>query len=542
MKLAIKVDVRLALMAGVTFAAVTVAMVMGLVVFGPLKGVIGYAVSAGIGGAVAAFVIKMPKLMAGKRGSRIDNALPFFITHFGVLATSNLPRTELLRILAENKEYKEIAAEMGRVLQLTTEWGLGLSDAVRAVADTTPSKTFSAFLLRLAHSLESGQALESFLMSEQVVVMGDYESLYSANLLKVDAWKEMYTNSIMTIGFLSVFASVLPLLVGGSTVLLTAGIAGFTLVLEVLMGVTLQDRLPSDKLSPNRPIESDFDKKMKRILMISGALSVVLGVTTFLLGGLGLAIVAAVIPLGIPGYFANKEEQAIRQREYDYPAFIRSLGAAAAARGGAIRSVLGNIQANNLGALTIPVRDLHRRLTWKVDDRRTWRAFGEQTASRLIDSFTEMFVEAIGSGGKPAPISHIISDNMLKILALRTTRRATAGTFRSALIGIGVGLAVVLFMGSGIFGSLTANFATFSDVLESQGLFHLEPPSAHRTANLILYGLMVIHGVAAGLFYKLVEGGRIEGAAMHMAINIGAGVLTGYLMLRSVPSLLNFGG
>lgn len=536
-----KLDIKQLAMAAGVFVGAFVALVLGLVVFGPFSAVVGYLVAGAMAAGTAAFTFRLPKLAAGKRGSRIDDALPFFITHFGVLATSNLPRTEMLRILADNKEYADIAREMHRVLQLTTEWGLGLSDAVRAVAESTPSKVFSAFLLRLAHSLESGQALESFLMSEQVVVMGDYESLYSANLLKVDAWKEMYTNSIMTIGFLSVFAAVIPLLVGGSTVLLTGGIAGFTLVMEILMGVTLQDRLPRDRLSPTRAIQSPFDKKMRKVLIASGAASVVLAVATFFLFDLGLAIVAAVIPLGAPGFFANREEKAIRQRENDYPAFIRSLGAAAAARGGAIRGVLGNIQANNLGALTVPVRDLHRRLMWKVDDRRTWRSFGEQTASRLIDTFTAMFVEGIGAGGKPAPISHIISDNMLKILALRTTRRATAGTFRSALIGIGVGLAVVLFMGSGIFGSLTANFASFADVLEAQGLFHLEPPSAVVTAQLILYGLMVVHGVAAGLFYKLVEGGRIEGAAMHMAINTAAGVLTGYLVLKVTPSLLNFG-
>lgn len=535
-----KLDIKqLGIAAGI-FVGVFIALALGLVMFGPFSPLVGYPISGAMAAGTAAFVFKLPKLAAGKRGSRIDDALPFFITHFGVLATSNLPRTEMLRILADNQEYADIAKEMNRVLQLTTEWGLGLSDAVRAVAESTPSKVFSAFMLRLAHSLESGQALESFLMSEQVVVMGDYESLYEANLLKVDAWKEMYTNSIMTIGFLSVFASVIPLLVGGSTVLLTGGIAGFTLVMEILMGVTLQDRLPHDRLSPTRQIQSPFDRKMRLILMISGAASVTLGLLGFIFIDLGMAILFAVLPLGVPGYFANREEKAIRQRENDFPAFIRSLGAAAAARGGAIRGVLGNIQANNLGALTMPVRDLHRRLMWKVDDRRTWRTFGEQTASRLIDTFTAMFVEGIGSGGKPASISKIISDNMLKILALRTARRATAGTFRSALIGIGVGLAVVLFMGSGIFGSLTANFATFADVLEAQGLFHLEPASATATAQLILYGLMVVHGVAAGLFFKLVEGGRIEGAAMHMAINTGAGVLTGYVVLKLTPGLLNF--
>jgi flagellar protein FlaJ len=519
---------------------VGVALCVGVLVVAPFGFFIDMVLGLGGGATIVALGLAAPKLQAARHGARIDDDIPFFITHFGVLATSNLPRGEVLRILSENKEYKEIAAEVGRILRLTSDWGLGLSDAVRAVAQSTPSKTFAAFLLRLAHALEAGQQLETFLMGEQRVVMSEYKSIYEADLLRVEAWKEIYTNSLMTVAFLSMFATIMPLFAGGNTVVYTAVVAGLTILLEIVMGVVLQDRLPHDRLSPNRPVRTPFAQRLRQLLMVSAGASLVIAVAAFWFVGLGAAILLATIPLAVPGLYANREEKAIRQREADYPAFIRSLGAAAAARGGAVRSVLGSLQANNLGRLTQPVRDLHRRLMWRVDDSRAWKSFGEQTESRLIDSFSDMFVQGIAAGGKPGPISDIISHNMLDVLALRTTRRATAGTFRGMLLGLGIGLALVMFMGSGILSSLSGLFGGQGELLVQQGLFSVVPQQDSDTAQQILVLLVAAHGLLAGLFFTMVQGGRLEGAAMHAAINVAAGVGMGLILMSIMPSLFSF--
>jgi flagellar protein FlaJ len=518
-------------------AACGLGFLLLVLLFAPVRGFMGWVLALAGGATVSTVAAAVPTMLESRRGTRIDDDLPFFITHFGVLSTSNLPRAELLHLLSSNQEYPEIAAEVARMHRLTSDWGLGLSDAVRAVAQSTPSKTFSAFLLRLAHSLEAGQPLESFLMSEQRVVMDEYKSLYHADLLRVESWKEVYTNSLMTVGFLSIFAAILPLFTGGNTLVFTVAIAFLTLLLELLLGVVLQGRLPKDQLSPTRPIRTRFERQLQRLLLAMAGVSALLGVAAWFLWGLGGALLVAAVPMLVPGVYATREEAAIRRRENDYPAFIRSLGAAAAARGGAIRGVLGNLQANNLGDLTEPVRHLHRRLMWRVDDRRSWRSFGEQTESRLIDSFSDMFVQGIAAGGKPGPISHVISQNMLDVLALRTSRRATAGTFRGLLMGLGVGLAAVLFMGSGILAKLTTTFSGSGGVLVQQGLFNVVPPTDIGLSQQVLLALVAAHGVAAGIFFELVQGGRIEGAALHAAVNLATGVATAMLILWGLPRI-----
>jgi flagellar protein FlaJ len=312
--------------------------------------------------------------------------------------------------------------------------------------------------------------------------------------------------------------------------------------LEVMLGFLLRERLPHDRLTPYREGRSPMERRLRRWMLLGVLAGAALGALGFLLLGLGPAILLACLPLAVPGWLAHQEEKAIRRREADYPAFIRSVGAAAAARGGAIRDVLGNVQANNLGALTVPVRELHRRLMWRVDDRGAWRAFGQETGSRLIDAFTSMFVQGVAAGGKPGPIADIISNNMLKILALRTTRRATAGAFRGLLLGLTVGLAAVLFMGFGIFASITGTFSGFADVLAKQGLFSVQEPGALGVAQTVLLVLLGLHGLACGLFFKLVEGGRLEGAALHVVAQVWAGVAAAMLVSAILPRLLSFSG
>ncbi len=506
--------------------------------FGPFNGPVRMMASVAIAGLTGGLVFFMPRLKDGHRGDRIDEALPFFITHFGVLATTDMPRNDMLRILADNEEYKEISTEMGRIHRLTTEWGLSMVDAVRAVSSNTPSPVFSHFLLRLAHAVESGQSIEAFLKSEQKVVMEQYGSIYGAQLLKVDGWKETYASSVMTIGFMAVFASIIPILAGGNVIVMMAGVALVSVFMEVMLGIMLHERIPVDRLLPNRDIDTREENVIKYATIIGMATALLVAVVAYFLYSLPVALLAGVVPLVVPGVLASRSEQRIRQREDDFPAFIRSLGAAAAARGGGIRDVMEHVQTNKLGALTDSVQALYRRLAWHVDDTRAWSRFGAQTGSRLVDSFTDMFVHGIRSGGKPGVISQIISDNMIQIMGLRTGRRATAGAFRGVLLGLAGGMSVVLFVGAGVFSSLMGLFGDSTELLAEQGLLEINPEQDVTGVSMLLFGVVAVHAAASALFFKQVEGGRSSSALLWVAIHMWLGVGMGMIVEKGLPSVV----
>ena len=95
----------------------------------------------------------------------------------------------------------------------------------------------------------------------------------------------------------------------------------------------------------------------------------------------GVALALAATPAAAAGIYAEAVEKRIKRREENYAAFVRSLGASAAARGGSMRDVLRKLIAHNFGPLTRLVQRLYARLTWRLHDMLAWKHFCAESGS-----------------------------------------------------------------------------------------------------------------------------------------------------------------
>ena len=449
----------------------------------------------------------------------INDALPFFMTHFGVLSTSNMPRTEIFRILGQKKEYKALSEELNKIFSLVTNWNLSLPQACRFVSKTTPSQIFGDFLERLAHALETGQDLEIFLRNEQSVVMKEYSTVYESSIYQVEQWKEIYASVVMSGVFLVIFAIIAPIISQGlKTKNLLFGLIVFFVLMEVLLMFVLKLRVPTDRLWHRLKIATPERDRMQQVLLLSVGISFLLLVLApqILPFPLGVNLAIAFTPLAAAGSFASRVEKRVKRREDNYSAFIRSLGASAAAKGGSLREVLRKVKVHNFGPLTAMVMNLYARLTWRLHDSKAWKQFSAESGSNLVDSFNDMFVEGIKTGGKPQAVGEIISDNVVRIMNLRKARYATAGTFRGVLIGLTASMAFVMFTGVGIIDVLGNLFDTTSlqaSTLQTNG----QIPSPVRVQfdvnvgfiELLLLWLLMFHSFMASAMLKMVDGGTM---------------------------------
>lgn len=475
-------------------------------------------------------VVVWPLAVADRKRMEIHRALPLFMTHFGVLATSNLPRSEIFRLVSEKKEYKALARELSKIHTLVTSWNLSVPQAARFVAQTTPSPIFADFLDRMAHALETGQELEDFLHAEQSVVMKDYATLYEASIYQVEQWKDIYASVVMSSVFFVVFSIITPIITDfDPNQLLIGNLVAFTLLELILLGV-LRFRTPSDRLLHQLPIPVAERSRIRWMLLgavgVSAALLAALAFTPL---PLGLKLAFGVTPLAPAGLLAHRWEQRVKRREDNYAAFIRSLGSSVAARGGSARDVLKKMKAHNFGPLTALVHNVYARLTWRLNDALAWKHFAAESGSHLIDGFNEMFVEGLRAGGKPDAVGTIISDNVVRILNLRKSRYATASTFRGMLIGLTVAMAFVLFSSLAVLGTLQG---LFQAVGVPQG--ELSPIAINFDVNqrllsdLLLWGL-VIHCFVAALMFKTVDGGGFTAGLVLFVVLVWLSVLIALL-------------
>ncbi len=487
-----------------------------------------------------------PLSAADRKRSEIDNALPFFMTHFGVLSTSNMPRTEVFRMLGTKTEYGALADELLRIHSLVEDWNMSLPEACRFVSQATPSQIFSDFLERLAHAMETGHSLEAFLRSEQDVVMKEYATVYETAIYQIENWKDIYVSVVMSGAFFVIFAVITPIITGSSPETLLMGVLAFVLFMEILLVMLLKVRVPHDQLHHRLAIVSAEKRRVRLLLGGTILASLALLPMLYLLAGLPLeiAIISASAPLGATGYVARRMEDRIKRREDNYSAFIRSVGASAAARGGALRDVLRSVRRHNFGPLTQLVHNLFSRLTWRLDDRMAWKHFSAESGSNLIDSFNDMFVEGANTGGKPDLIGEIISENVVRIMNLRKARYSTAGTFRGNVIGLTASMAFVMFLGVGILGVL-------GDIFATAGTSDIDPDLAPVQVNFdvdlvlveeLIFWLIVSHCLLAGIMLKMVDGGSTPAGLSVFLVLLWLSIGLAYLSQQVIPNLFSIGG
>ncbi|MHB8606227.1 MAG: type II secretion system F family protein, partial [Thermoplasmatota archaeon] len=326
-----------------------------------------------------------PRMRAESKKHEIDRNIHFFVTHMGVLATSQIPRVEVLRMLGEKREYGALAGEARKIHTLVESWHMSLAEACRFVSRRTPSELFSDFLDRFAYALDSGEDLEGFLKNEQIVLMEEFLALYRRNLYGLESLKNLFNALIMSIIFIVIFAVLMPVLLGLDATATMTGALFLVAFVEVAFVMYTRARAPIDPIWHEIHMETRVDTSVKRALPISmlACIVVLLGLLRFTHFPPAVVLAAALTPLLWVGLIVSREEEMVKRREDNYAAFIRSLGASTSARGGAVIDALRHLQHHDFGPLTDNIRAVYRRLNIRVDDERAWTHFSAECGSNV---------------------------------------------------------------------------------------------------------------------------------------------------------------
>lgn len=88
------------------------------------------------------FFYLYPIAKESSRKKSIENNLPFAVTHMAAIASSGIPPELMFELLIGFKEYGEISEESRLVMRNVKTFGMDSVDAIKSVAERTPSKTF----------------------------------------------------------------------------------------------------------------------------------------------------------------------------------------------------------------------------------------------------------------------------------------------------------------------------------------------------------------------------------------------------------------
>jgi flagellar protein FlaJ len=487
------------------------------------------------------FAFSYPLSILAAKASRIDNNMHYYITQMGSIATAETPRIDIVRIVSENEDYQELAEETRKIYNLVTVWHLSLADACRFISKRTPSIIFEDFLDRFAHALQSGEDVKTFLFAEQNVVMNEYEAMYNGALYVVEIIKELFVSLVMSLIFMASFAVIMPVITGMNAELLMGIVVVIFLVTDVVMVMFTKSKIPKDPAWSQSTNMTENKLTLYRSIPVSIAGCIVVLIAVVLYGKIETSIAVAMVltPLVYTGHVSRKIEKSIRRKDENFPAFIRSLGSSAGARGGVIDDALKALRAHDFGPLTTDVNNLYKMLVTRINKFSSWEYFASNTGSNLIQRFSGMFVQATNLGGQPEVIGDIIATNFHKIVTLRKKRSQSAGSLVGVLYGLTGGIGFTMYISLGVVGLMQDMFSSVEmPAGMSMGMVLYTNVGNINTLSNMVMAIMVGHSLMSAILIRIVDGGHMLSATIDFVIMVWISGASAVVTMAAVSSLL----
>lgn len=492
-----------------------------------------------------AITVMYPLNALASMKKQMDDNIHYYITHMGVLATSQMQIRDLLQSLSKNEAYESLGKETGKIYMLMNDWKLSFAQSCRFIARRTPSEIFADFLDRFAHAMDSGENVETFLRSEQKVVMNAFETMYKEALHSIDTLKEIYMSMVMALLFIVSFAIILPVIMGiDSNVLLVGSIMMF-IGTEILLVYFAKLRVPKDMIWHTLDIETNADRMIKLSFPLSVFLCILVSIPILMWGKLPVTIEIAAImtPMLITGRVANIEENKIKRKDDNFSSFIRSLGASSGARGGLVNESLRQLIYHDFGPLTVNVRELYARLNTRISKKRAWEFFAAGTGSNLIERFGTMFAEGTHIGGKPEVIGEVIGDNVMRINSLRKLRYSSSSSLSSMMYGLTAGISFTMFLSLTIVKMLADVFAKTSIPQGTDIGISLTATAAmnFESMTFLIMAMLVGHSFLSAVLIRVVDGGNMFNLYTHFVGMLWVSALCAELTIRLSGPVMGMG-
>jgi flagellar protein FlaJ len=499
---------------------------------------------AGLGALVFVAAAIYPKLYLNSRKVSIENKLHLVMTHMTVLSTTNIDRMEVFRTIADEEEYDAAADEVAQIVHLVDTWNQSLDDALRRRAQQVPSANLSDFFDRLGYTIAAGQELSEFLLSEQETVMENYITVYEGALSNLEVMKDLYMSMILSMTFALVFAIVLPILTGNNPTLTVSAVIVLFMLVQLGFYVAIRAMAPYDPLW----FHSEAGAPNDQLLYGSFVVGVLATFATITFVGMGvfdmgpglrgilffmediplpLYVAIPITPMAITGIVVRLEEGRIKDRDEQFPSFIRALGAAESAKQSTTGDVLETLHKKDFGALSDSVVRLYRRLNIRLDAAEAWYTFASDNRSYLIQKFSGMYLQGRAMGGDPGQLGELISENMTTVCQLRQQRDQATLTLVGLLYGITAASSFAFFIGLQIV-NILADFSEQLNISTVGSVGRIVYAGVYNIPLIEFLLLLVIlfNAVLSSVMIRTIDGGNKANAYLHFVLLTWLGALT----------------
>jgi archaellum biogenesis protein FlaJ (TadC family) len=357
--------------------------------------------------------------------SRIDEPLTTVIFHMYSLALGETTPTDLIKTIAENREYGFYCKVFKKIQNLANGFGYGITNATTQVAKTV-KPPLRDILVRCTNTFASVEP-KGYLEIESSMMMEEYSGYYTRAVKTLDALGGVFTSFqsisvflIMTLVIMTVFMvdpSVVPL---GYIASITATITMYSL---------FRSTAPSERSIFIGKYPPKLYKYMKITACITIPAASVMALLVYTKYGAPYAFIVFGAGMIIPGIFGSLLERRVAIIDKNYPTFLKALGENMASTSD-LKTSLSFILHMELGPLRNLVSAALARVKLDINHRQSLETLSEEASSYQVHMSNKILMDSLGRGANALTICNALGNRVVKFLELRKMRDVVANSFQ----------------------------------------------------------------------------------------------------------------
>ncbi|MEM4182071.1 MAG: type II secretion system F family protein [Candidatus Pacearchaeota archaeon] len=116
-----------------------------------------------------------PSMEAKNFSKKINDELPFAVIYMAAISQSNIEPLRMFKLLANSKEYPNLASEIRKILKQTEFFGYNLADVLKDYSSKTGNEKLKELFSGIAINIVSGGSLKNFLEKKADNLLFEYK-------------------------------------------------------------------------------------------------------------------------------------------------------------------------------------------------------------------------------------------------------------------------------------------------------------------------------------------------------------------------------
>lgn len=372
--------------------------------------------------------------------TKIDYTLTTAIFHMYGLSLGETSSSDLVNVIADNREYGLYSKVFRRIRNLAKDFGFGLTKATAQVAETVKSP-LKDILVRCTNVFSSVEP-RGYLEMESSMLMEEYSGYYTRAIETLKTLGGIFTT------FQSITVFLIMTLVIMTVFMIDPSAIVFGYVIAILAAVMMYFLFRSASPKEQLIYIGRYPPKLYSLLRWSALATVPSSAVLafFLYFAMSPPIAFIVLGLGalVPGIFGYMLEKYVNKINKNYPTFLKALGENLASTAD-LKASLSYILYMELGPLRKLVREALARVKLGINHEQALETLSSEAASYQVHMSNKILLDALNRGANALVIGNALGNRVVKFLEFRKARDVVAKSFQT-LVWVMQPMTVVLLV------------------------------------------------------------------------------------------------